>query len=144
MASFACERRAVAPDRQRVVATGEVDIATEPLLIDALRAAQADARHVALDLEGTTFIDMRGARILLAAAAHARATAGTFEIVHATAAVRRLLALTGADRVLEERPGRTSPPTKGAGDGARAASPVAGPQLTVPAPFAFPAARRAG
>jgi hypothetical protein len=66
----------------------------------ALRAARADARHVVLDLGGTTFIDMSGVRILLAAAEHAHAAAGTFEIVHPTAPVTRMLTLTGADRAL--------------------------------------------
>lgn len=96
-----CERRTVAPDRQRVIATGEVDIATGQRLADALRAAQAEARHVVLDLAGTTFMDMSGVRGLLAAAEHARLTSATFEIVHATPAVERLLALTGADRRLK-------------------------------------------
>jgi anti-anti-sigma factor len=121
-ALLACERRTVAPDHQRVVATGEVDLSTGLLLTAALSAAQVDARHVVLDLEGATFIDMSGVRILLAAAEHAHATTGTFEIVHATAPVARMLALTGADRTLDERPALTFLTAKGAGDGARAAS----------------------
>ena len=123
IALLTCERRAGAPGHQHVVATGEVDLATGPRLAEALRSAQADARHVVLDLEGTTFMDMSGIRILLAAAEHARATAGTFEVVHATRLVARLLALTGADRALA-RPAVSFPPAKGAGDGARAAAPL--------------------
>jgi anti-sigma B factor antagonist len=143
IAVLACERRAVAPDHQRVVASGEVDLFTGPRLIDALHAAQTDARHVELDLGGTTFMDMSGVRILLAAAEHARAAAGTFEIVNATASVARILALTGADRTLVNGARPDFPPTKGAGDGARAAPPLAGPHSAVPAPFAVPAARSA-
>lgn len=123
MALLTCERRLGAPGHQSVVATGEVDLATGARLTDALRAAQADARNVVLDLEGTTFMDMSGVRILLAAAERARAATGTFEIVHATAPVTRILTLTGADRALE-RPTISFPPAKGAGDGARAAAPL--------------------
>lgn len=144
MCLLACERRASAPDHERVAVTGEIDLATGPRLIDALRAAQADARHIVLDLDGTTFIDMAGARILLAAAAHARTTAGTFEIVHPTAPVTRLLDLIGADRALVDAAGLNFPQAKGAGDGARAAQPLAVQQPAVPAPFATPAAHSTG
>lgn len=97
---FGCERL-VAPDHQRVVVTGEIDIATRQQLSNALREAQERSRHVVLDLAEATFIDTSGARVLLAAAAHARATAGAFEVVRPSAAVTRLLALIGADRALE-------------------------------------------
>ena len=106
MALLTCERRASTPGHQLVIAIGEVDLATGLRLADALREAQANARDVVLDLEGTTFMDMSGVRILLAAAEHARTAAGTLEIVHATAPVTRMLTLTGADRALE-RPDRT-------------------------------------
>ena len=114
MAPLVCERRAGAPGHQRVLATGEVDLATGPRLTDALHAAQAEARDIVLDLEGTTFIDMSGVRILLAAAEHAHAAAGRFEIVHATAPVTRMLTLTGADRALE-RPTFQLPQSEGSG-----------------------------
>lgn len=129
-ALFTCERHA-APGHQHVVASGEVDLATGPRLTDALRMAQAVARDVVLDLEGTTFMDMGGVRILLAAAEHARATAGTFEIVHATAPVMRMLTLTGADRALR-RPAASFPTANGAGDGARVATPLPARTSAVP------------
>ena len=97
---FDCERL-VAPDHQRVVVVGEVDIATRQRLTVTLREAQERSRHVVLDLAGASFIDTGGARVLLAAAAYARATAATFEIVHPSAPVTRLLGLIGADCALE-------------------------------------------
>ena len=121
-----CERHAGAPGHQRVVATGEVDLATGSRLADALRAAQADARDVVLDLGGTTFTDMSGVRILLAAAEHARAAGGTFEIVRATAPVTRMLTLTGADRALE-RPTTASPQRRERVTAREPATPFAGP-----------------
>lgn len=142
MAMLVCERRVVGPDHQRVVATGEVDLASGLRLTDALRAAQADARHVVLDLNGTTFMDMSGVRVLLAAAQHARAAAETFEIVHATASVARMLALTGADRTLEQRPTISFPQAKGAGDDARAAPPLRSSNRPSPLLSPSPAAQQ--
>jgi anti-anti-sigma factor len=138
MCLLTCEHRADPPDHHRVAAIGEIDLASGPHLIDALRAAQADAHHVVLDLDGTTFIDMAGARILIAAAAHARATAGTFAIVHPTAPVTRLLVLIGADRALLDGVRLNFPQPKGAGDGAQAASPL--PAGTWPSPLPSPSA----
>lgn len=79
-----------------------------------------------LDLQGTTFIDMGGVRILLAAAEHARAAAGTFEIVHLTAPVTRMLTLTGADRALE-RPTTAFPQRRERVTAREPATPLAGP-----------------
>jgi anti-anti-sigma factor len=98
---FACERHFVSPGHQRVVVVGEIDIATGPQLTRALHDAQAVAQHVVLDLDGTTFIDTSGTRILIAAAAHAQATTGTFEVVCPTVPVARLIGLLGANLVLE-------------------------------------------
>jgi anti-anti-sigma factor len=98
---FSCERHAVGADHQHVVAVGEIDVATGPRLTHVLHEAHVRARHIVLDLDGTTFIDAAGGRILLAAAAHARITTGTFRIVTPRAAVTRLLGLIGADLALE-------------------------------------------
>jgi anti-anti-sigma factor len=116
VAPFRCERH-FDGDRQHVVAIGEIDVATGPYLTDVIRAVQAHALHVVLDLDQTTFIDAGGARILLAADARARAATATFAISGATAPVVRLLALIGAKLTIADS---TSPPSEGAGDGARA------------------------
>jgi anti-sigma B factor antagonist len=129
-APFHCERHSVAGDCQHVVAVGEIDIATGPHLTGVLREAQTRALHVVLDLGQTTFMDASGARILLAAHAQARATAATFAITGATSPIKRLLALMGADAMAADS---SSPQSDGAGDGARADVPLAGPQR--PSPF---------
>jgi len=121
-----CERRAVALGRQHVAAIGEIDLSTGPRLTDALRAAQADARDVVLDLAGTTFMDMSGVRVLLVAVERAHARRGTFAIVHATVPVTRMLALTGADRALEN-----ASPQRRERVAARVPHPLAGPQSAV-------------
>lgn len=98
---LACERHPVAPGCERVTAVGEIDLATGWRLTDALREAQARAQSVVLDLSGATFIDAGGVRILLAAAARARAASGTFAIAHPTWPVERVLQLVGADLALD-------------------------------------------
>lgn len=110
-ALLACECHSVAPGYERVIAVGEIDLATGSQLTDALCGAQARAQSVVLDLSDATFIDAGGARILLAADRHARAAAGTFAIAHPAAPVERVLQLVGADRALVIlRPG--SPPSE--------------------------------
>jgi anti-anti-sigma factor len=112
-----------------VIAVGEIDLASGPHLADVLREAQAEARHVVLDLGHTTFIDASGARILLGARARTRATSATFVVTGVTAGVKRLLTLLGAETLTLAR---TSPKGEGAGDGARADVPLAGPQRPRP------------
>lgn len=50
----------------RIVATGELDIATAPLLDAALEEARtSDARGIVVDLAGLSFVDSTGLRVLL-------------------------------------------------------------------------------
>jgi anti-anti-sigma factor len=58
-------------DGLHVLVEGELDVATAPLLGDALRQAEAaDPARLVVDLTGVTFIDSTGLRALLEA--HAR------------------------------------------------------------------------
>jgi anti-anti-sigma factor len=109
-ALLACECHSVALGYERVIAVGEIDLATGAWLTDALQGAQARAQSVVLDLSAATFIDAAGIRILLAADTRARAAFGTFAIADPTSPVERVLQLVGADRVLAIlRPGILSP-----------------------------------
>ena len=87
-------------ERVRVVADGELDLATAPALDDQLRELhRAGFAHVVVDLRRLTFIDCAGLRALLDA--HARAAADSTKLtLLGGPPVRRLLALTGADRQL--------------------------------------------
>ncbi len=57
-------------DECRIVATGELDIATAPLLDAAFEEARvSDARAIVVDLGGLSFVDSTGLRALLNIAA---------------------------------------------------------------------------
>lgn len=93
----------VRPDRDRVViaVSGEIDLAT----IDDLDAAVRDLRDVAwreivLDLRAVEVIGSTGLRWLIATTRAARADGWTLALMDGSAAVTRLLALTGTRGLL--------------------------------------------
>lgn len=78
---------------QRIVATGELDIATVPMLEEAFEAALAtDAASILVDLGGITFIDSTGLRLLIKMSD----SCGNGRLgIRSTAIVDRLLQVTG-------------------------------------------------
>ncbi|WP_144126561.1 STAS domain-containing protein [Catellatospora sichuanensis] len=70
--------------------TGEIDLAVHAQLRRCLRAAlAASANHLVVDLAGLTFLDGRGAVMLMDAAEHARRSGSA-------------LSFTGADSIVEQ------------------------------------------
>jgi anti-sigma B factor antagonist len=91
------------PDREhvRVIAAGEVDLATAGLLRDQLTELfDVGWRDVVLDLREVSFMDTSGIHVLLDADERARADGVALTVVTDPGAVRELLRLTAADRVL--------------------------------------------
>lgn len=84
-------------DAVRMVVSGELDIATDPALRDALAAAMP--RRVDLDFSGISFMGCTTLTVLLQAA-HARAEWGGVSICQASDAVRRLVDIAGVDIAL--------------------------------------------
>ena len=81
-------------DRVRVIAAGELDLATSPALDEQLRELeQAGFDHIVVDLRGVSFIDCAGLQIMLGANRRARAARARFGIIGG-GKVGRLLALT--------------------------------------------------
>jgi len=77
----------------RIAATGELDIASVPVLEEAFdRALEAGATRIVVDLAGVTFIDSTGLRLLIRITE--RAGEGQLEI-RSTPIVDRLLQVTG-------------------------------------------------
>ncbi|MGH2909214.1 MAG: STAS domain-containing protein [Solirubrobacteraceae bacterium] len=84
-----------------MVAVGELDLATAPLLEDQLRdVTDAGFAHIVLDLRGLTLIDCAGLRVLLGAHARAGETATQLTVRCDPGQVARVLALTGVDHHL--------------------------------------------
>jgi anti-sigma B factor antagonist len=84
-----------------VTAPEEVDITNAPALRSALLQAAADGPGALVaDLTRTRFCDAAGLHALVAAHNRARAAGGELLLVICGAAVLRVLAITGADRVI--------------------------------------------
>src|SRR4051794_18463319 len=86
------------PRGERVLVTvrGELDISTDQALEAALRKAVSSCtRGVDLDLSGTAFCDCSGLNVLMAVRRRALDSGKALTIRSASAAVQRLLAVTG-------------------------------------------------
>ncbi len=83
-----------------VVAIGELDAASAPALIEALGRARPDGRTIHLDLEGVTFIDSSGIRVIAQEMRTSDERAATFAVTAASKPVRRLFEMTGLDAAL--------------------------------------------
>ena len=97
MSSFGSFRVTIEPlDGACLVrAGGELDRSTADRLSSALDAARADGVTTLLDLSAVRFIDTAGLRVLLCSARAADAHGWAWFIVGASAAVRRLIDLSG-------------------------------------------------
>jgi anti-anti-sigma factor len=92
---------ALSQDSVRVIATGELDIATVPELEAALLDEMANHRHVLLDMSGVTFMDSMGISLLVSPVNEAEVNGWNLGIRDAMAdPVRRVLRLTGIDPLL--------------------------------------------
>jgi anti-anti-sigma factor len=87
MRHFHCTTETL-PDGIIVRTAGDVDLATGPLLANALTAAFGAHRHVILDLHAVPYIDSAGLHVLARTAAR---HVGRFVVVQSTPRLRRLL-----------------------------------------------------
>jgi anti-sigma B factor antagonist len=90
--------------------SGEIDLATVPLLHDALRRLVADhlAQTVAVDLDGVSVLDDTGLGLLLGAAGRAREQHGDLIVVCTSPRLRERFDLSGLSRAVDVR-GRIAP-----------------------------------
>jgi anti-anti-sigma factor len=86
--------------RTRVRLRGELDIATAEAVAKRLRLLRERHESVLLDLDGLTFIDASGVRLVLAAAEDSRRDGWTFAVTHGSHQVRRVFVLLGLNRHL--------------------------------------------
>jgi anti-sigma B factor antagonist len=83
-------------DRIVIVMEGELDMANAPTLQEAIESEQvAAAENVVLDLQGLTFLDSTGLRVVLAARELCWRRSQEFAVTPGSAQVQRLLSVTG-------------------------------------------------
>jgi anti-sigma B factor antagonist len=84
-------------DRVVVRLEGELDMASAPLLRDAIESADREASStLVLDLEELRFIDSSGLRTILWARGRCQDHAHEFALTRGSEQVQRLLAISGA------------------------------------------------
>jgi anti-anti-sigma factor len=85
------------PDRVVLRLLGELDLASAPLLQEAIESAQADAAQLlVLDVDDLEFIDSTGLRIILAAHEHAQEEGQMLALTRGSQQVKRLMSITRA------------------------------------------------
>jgi anti-sigma B factor antagonist len=83
-----------------VTPDGELDLFTSAELTRALREYERRAHRLVLDLSKLRFLDSAGLALLIAQHRRAQYDGTEFAIANASGDVRRVLAISGLDRVL--------------------------------------------
>jgi anti-anti-sigma factor len=84
-----------------LVAEGELDAYTEPLLQSCLERVEVDGRrHLALDLSGVSFLDSTALGVLVRAVREVRERGGEALVVLPGTTARRIFEITTLDRSL--------------------------------------------
>lgn len=82
-----------------VFVRGEIDVASAPMLWERLVEAIPDTKRLVLDLQETDFIDSTGLSIFVRALRRLRADGGDLILRSPRPGVRKILDITGLDRV---------------------------------------------
>lgn len=91
--------------------SGEVDLYTAPALRDdALAAIRLHGTNLRIDLADVSFMDSTGIEVLLATRRRAELEGGSLTLCSPTAAVRRIIEVTGLDKVFTIVPQRADAP----------------------------------
>jgi anti-sigma B factor antagonist len=93
------------PNSPVIVARGEIDVATSPILRSELASALATRpEEVTLDLRGVTFVDSSGLGVLVGALKRLRESGGQrFSVVGVQDPVRKVFDITGLTALFELR-----------------------------------------
>jgi anti-sigma B factor antagonist len=84
-----------------VIADGELDLSTAPLLEAALLAAEATgATAITLDIDAVSFIDSTGLRVLLEAHARSETDSRRLRLTRGSDQAQRLFSLAAVDDIL--------------------------------------------
>jgi anti-sigma B factor antagonist len=92
-------------DRVRVVATGEIDLVTAPVLEAQLKDLWAAGwTDVTADLSGVTFLDSTGVHVLVTARSNAMEQGAAFSVMNGNRAVSEVLRICGVEDLLAPTP----------------------------------------
>ncbi len=80
---------------------GEIDLSTAPQLQRELLASVEDSQVVVVDLRGVTFIDSTGVGVLFRTSKQLAAAGGELRLVCGPGPVRRVLKVSGLDRLVQ-------------------------------------------
>lgn len=93
-----------------LAASGDLDLAaTEPAEAEIRQAESEGVTLLVLDLKGVDFIDSSGLRVLLLAADRAAQAGRRFVVARAGGQVKRVIEMTGSDKLFELAPHRPAP-----------------------------------
>jgi anti-sigma B factor antagonist len=93
-----------------LAASGDLDLAaTEPAESELRSAETADPKLIVFDLDRVEFIDSSGLRVLLLAAARASEEDRRFVVARASGQVKRVIEMTGGDKLFELAPALPDP-----------------------------------
>lgn len=99
--------------RALITLVGEIDLASAPLIRDALaRCLRDGVRTVAVDLSAVTFCDCTGVNAFLSGSRLFVAAGGSLRLHHPNSALTRLFALTGVTSLPGGRPRGALPPAR--------------------------------
>ena len=98
---FAIQESAEPTGRVHVAVSGELDLATVPVLEQRLDQLKAENRSVRLDLSAVEYMDSTGIRLLIQVLTGQDPAGPTVEVEDSfTPAVKRVIELVGANRLL--------------------------------------------
>ena len=96
--SMSSERK---DDVHTVRLSGELDLATvEAVELELKRVEATNAAAIVVDLSELEFMDLSGTRLMLTANARSRADSNRLRLLRGQAAVQRVLAMSGVERLL--------------------------------------------
>ena len=100
VANFAVERRPEGDAGVRLVLHGELDLASEGVLREALRAEERAGNSVVVVVDGLEYLDSTGIGVLLTGQRRHQRAGLSFTVTPGMGSVRHVLEITGALRKL--------------------------------------------
>ena len=109
-APWSCTASVLGPGTVRLAMLGDLDLVSAEAARQALQDAQDAADHVVCDLARSAYVDLRGLRVLLDAAARARRDGTRLTVIRRPTGLRRMLDVLDLEALLDADPTERSAP----------------------------------